>query len=120
MTDELTQNTVRGHHPGQQILFRWQRCTLVAPFDRSGSTTLRLSRSLELLDKSLIMLNLLVLVSAKAAMGNYFGWEAGDRAAVVGSIEAEKMLNDALGELMEALRQGIDVFVEGLPDPANG
>jgi serine/threonine protein kinase len=120
LTDELTQNTVRGHHPGQQVLFGWQRCTLVAPFDRSGSTTLRLSRSLELLGNGLIVLNLLVLVSPKAAMGNYFAWESGDRAAAVGSIEAEKMLDDALGELMEALRQGIDVFVERLPDPANG
>jgi len=119
MNDELTQNTVRGHHPGQQVLFRWQRCTLVAPFDQPSSTTLRLSRSLELLDSGLIVLNLLILVSPKATMGNYFTWESGDRSAAVGSIEAEKMLEDALGELCEALKQGIDVFVERMPDPAN-
>jgi len=120
MTDELTRNTVRGHHPDQQVIFRWQRCTLVAPFDRASSTILRLSRSLELLDNGLIVLNLLILVSPKATMGNYFNWESGDRAATVGSIEAEKMLDDTLGELSEALKQGIDVFVERLPDPANG
>jgi hypothetical protein len=120
ISDEMTQNTVRGHHPGQQVLFRWQRCTLVAPFGQSSSTTLRLSRSLELLDNSLIVLNLLVLVSPKATMGNYFIWQSGDRSAAVGSIEAEQMLEDALGELSEALKQGIDVFVERMPDPANG
>jgi serine/threonine protein kinase len=119
MNDELTQNTVRGHHPGRQVLFRWQRCTLVTPFEHSSSTTLRLSRSLELLDNGLIVLNLLVLVSPKATMGNYFTWQSGDRSAAVGSIEAEQVLEDALGELSDALKQGIDVF-ERLPDPANG
>jgi len=53
-------------------------------------------------------------------MGNYFTWESGDRTAAVGSIDAEKMLQDPLGELPEALKQGIDVFVEHLPYPANG
>jgi len=120
MNDELTQNTVRGHHPGQQVLFRWQRCTLVTPFDQASSTTLRLSRSLELIGNGLIVLNLLILVSPKATMGSYFAWESGDRSAAVGSIEAEKTLEEASGELCEALKQGIDVFVERMPDPANG
>lgn len=79
-----------------------------------------MSRSLELLDNGLIVLNLLILVSPKATMGNYFTWESGDRSTTVGSIEAEKMLEDAISELSEALKQGIDVFVERLPDPANG
>ena len=120
MSDELTRNIVRGHHPGRRVLFRWQRCTLIAPFDGAGSTTLRLCRSLELLDIGLLVLNLLVLVAPKATMGNYFGWESGDRTAAVGSIEAEKMLEGAVSELTEALKQGIDVFVERLPDPTEG
>lgn len=120
MSDEMTQNIVRGHHPGRQVLFRWQRCTLVAPFDQANSTRLRLSRSLELLDNGLIVLNLLVLVSPKATMGNYFTWESGDRTAAVGSIEAEKLLEDAVRELTEALKRGIDVFIEHLPDTADG
>ena len=81
---------------------------------------LRLSRSLELLGNGHIVLNLLVLVSPKGTMGSYFSWESGDRAAGVGGIEAEQMLTDAVGELSEALMQGIDVFVEHLPDPATG
>jgi serine/threonine protein kinase len=120
MTDEMTENTVRSHYPGRQVLFRSQRCTFVAPFEQSSSTVLRLSRSLELLDNGLLVLNLLVLVSPKATMGNYFAWQSGDRSAAVGSIEATRMLEDALGELAEALKRGIDVFVERLPDPIGG
>ncbi len=30
------------------------------------------------------------------------------------------MLGDAVGELSQALKQGVDVFVERLPDPDNG
>jgi hypothetical protein len=120
MSDKLTRNTVRTLRPDQRVIFRWQRCTLVAPFDHASSTALRLSRSLELLDNGLIVLNLLLLVSPRATMGNYFNWQSGDRAAAVGSIEAEKMLEDAVGELSEALKQGIDVFVEHLPDPTSG
>jgi hypothetical protein len=47
-------------------------------------------------------------------------WQSGDRSAAVGSIEAEQMLEDALGELSEALKQGTDVFVKRLPDPGHG
>jgi serine/threonine protein kinase len=120
MSDELTRATVRGHHPGRQVLFRWQRCTLVAPFDGASSTTLRLSRSLELLDTGILVLNVLVLVGPKATMGNYFSWESGDRTAAVGSIGAEKMLEGAVSELTEALKQSIDVLVERLPDSTDG
>lgn len=122
MTDELTQNTMRSVRPGwdRQIVFRWQRCTLVSPFHRPGSTTLRMSRSLELLSNGLILLNLLILVAPEKTMGNYFNWQSGERSALVGSAEAEKLLEDAVRELSDALRQGIDVFVDQLPATGNG
>ena len=119
MTDKLTRNTVRTLRHRRQALSRWQRCTLVAPFNRAISTSLRMSRSLELFDDGVIALNLLVLVGPEGAMGNYFNWQSRDREAVVGSIEAEKMLDDAVSELGDALKQGIDVFAEHLPDPAD-
>ena len=117
MTDELTQNTVRSlrHNGARLILFRWQRCTLVAPSDHPMSTALRMSRSLELRDDGLILLHLLVLVAPQRTMGNYFAWESGERSAPVGSVEAEKMLEDAVNELSDALREGVDVFVQHVP-----
>jgi len=98
MTDKLTQNTVRSLRPGrdQEVAFRWQRCTLVAPLDRPGSTTLRMSRSVELLSNGLILLHLLVLVGPEGNMGSYFVWQPEERSAPVGSVEAEKMLEDAV------------------------
>ena len=51
MSDQMTQNPLRtlGHAGlGGDIIFRWNRCTLVAPFSRPGSVTLRMSRSVEL------------------------------------------------------------------------
>jgi hypothetical protein len=113
MTDELTQNTVRSlrHDRARQIVFRWQRCTLVAPSDRPMSTALRMSRSLELRDDGLILLHLLVLVAPQKVMGSYFAWESGERSAPVGSVEAEKMLEDAVSELSDALREAVEVFV---------
>ena len=36
--------------------------------------------------------------------------------AMVGTVEAEQMLDDGVLELVEQLQQGIDVFVEHLPD----
>ena len=52
-------------------------------------------------------------------MGSYFAWESGSRTATVGSIEAEKLLEDAVSEITDALKQGIDVLVEHLPDLAD-
>ena len=47
----MTQNLLRTLvHAGldRDIIFRWNRCTLVAPFSHPGSVTLRMSRSAEL------------------------------------------------------------------------
>jgi hypothetical protein len=117
MTDELTQNTVRSRRYDQArpILFRWQRCTLVAPSDRPMSTALRMSRSLELRDDGLILLHLLVMVAPQKVMGSYFDWGSGEQSAPVGSAEAEKMLEDAVTDMADALIAAIDVFVERVP-----
>jgi serine/threonine protein kinase len=121
MTDDLTRNTVGSlsHQVGRRIVFRWQRCTIVAPDDRAISTTLRMSRSLELRDDGLILLHLLVLVAPYKTMGNYFAWQSGERSAQVGGAEAEKMLEDAVRDLTEALTQAVNVFIEHVPGAAD-
>jgi serine/threonine protein kinase len=122
MTDELTQNIVRSlrHDRAGPILFRWQRCTLVAPSDRPMSTALRMSRSLELRDDGIILLHLLILVAPQKVMGSYFEWKPPERSAPVGSAEAEKMLEDAIREMAGVLREAVDVFVERVPAAGNG
>lgn len=116
-TDEMTQNIVRSHSVwGQEIQFRWQRCTLVAPMDRPVSMTLRMSRCLELVEDGSLRLHLLVQVGPEGVFGTEFSWQADTRSAPVGSIEAEKMLEDGVRDLADALAKAIDVFVDGLPD----
>ncbi len=116
-SDEMTRNILRTHY-GREVVFRWFRCTIVAPFgDWPGSTALRMGRSVELFDDGVIQLRLMVHVGPQGVMGTYFDWSLGEMSAPAGSVEAEKMLEDGIGELTEALKQGVEVFVEKLPDP---
>jgi hypothetical protein len=50
-------------------------------------------------------------------MGPDFDWMPGERSVPVGSVEAEKMLDDGVRELRDALKRGVEVFVDKLPDP---
>jgi hypothetical protein len=116
-SDEMTQNIVRSHSVwGQDVQFRWQRCTIVAPMDRPGSMTLRMSRCLELIEDGSLRLHMLIQVGPEGVFGTEFSWQADTRSAPVGSVEAEKMLTDGVEDLAKALAQAIDVFVEKLPD----
>ena len=119
MSDQMTQNLLqtRGHGDlGRDIIFRWQRCTLVAPFDRPSSVTLRMSRLAELFSNGVLLLRLWVHVGPEKTMGSFFDWQSPDVSAPVGSIEMERMLQDGIAELAQGLKQGVDVFVEHLPD----
>jgi hypothetical protein len=121
MSDQMTQNLLHTHgHAdlGRDIIFRWQRCTLVAPFSHPGGVTLRMSRSMELFSDGDFLLRLWVHVGPERTMGSFFDWQSPDRSAPVGSVEMEKMLQDAVAELSQGLRQGVDVFVEQLPPEA--
>jgi len=118
MSDEMTQNLLRSLvHAGftREIIFRWQRCTLVAPFERPGAVALRMSRSVELFSDGGFVLRLWVFVGPQKVMGSFFNWQSPAMSAPVGSIEMEKMLQDGIAELSQNLKQGIDVFVEHLP-----
>jgi serine/threonine protein kinase len=116
-SDEMTRNILKTHF-GKEVVFRWFRTTIVAPFDDwPGSTALRMARSVELFDDGLIQLRLMVNVGPQGVMGTDFDWTSGETSAPLGSVEAEKMLEDGIRELTEALKRGVEVFVEKLPDP---
>lgn len=113
----MTRNILKTHHYyGQELLLRWQRCTFVAPFDRPGAATLRMGRCLELFEDGTLHLLLMVHVGPEGVMGTYFDSQLENRSAPVGSVEAERMLEDGVEDLSSALRKGIDVFVENQPD----
>jgi hypothetical protein len=119
MSDKMTRNLLRTYvHLGlrHDIIFRWQRCTLVAPFSRPGSVTLRMSRSVELFSDGVFKLHLWVHVGPEKAMGGaFFDWQPDDLSAPVGTVELEKMIQDGIGRLSESLEQGVEAFVDHLP-----
>jgi hypothetical protein len=116
-SDEMTRNLLKTHHHyGQDLVLRWQRCTFVAPFDQPGSATLRMSRCLELFDDGTLRLLLMVHVGPEGVMGTYFDSQLEIRSAPVGSVEADKMLEDGVRDLSDALKTAVDVFVERQPD----
>lgn len=121
-TDKMTTNLLKSHggFGGPQVVFRWHRCTLVTPMDRPVSMTLRMSRSLELLHDGTLVLHLMVHVGPEGVMATNFSWHRAATSAPVGSVEAEQMLDDGVRELTEALKQGIEVFVDELPDASPG
>lgn len=116
-TDKMTTNllTSRGGFGSPQVEFRWHRCTIVAPVDRPVSMTLRMGRSLELLDDGSLILHLMVHVGPDGVMATNYDWHPSICSAPVGTVEAERMLQDGVRELTDALRDGIRVFVDQLP-----
>jgi serine/threonine protein kinase len=115
-SDEMTRNILKTRPHGQELLLRWLRCTFAAPFDHPGSATLRMSRCLELFDDGTLRLLLMVHVGPEGVMGTYFDSRLEIRSAPVGSVEAEKMIDDGVQDLSAALKTGIDIFVEKQPN----
>jgi hypothetical protein len=74
-----------------------------------------MSRSLELMDDGELILRLMVHVGRNRVSGVDFHWASDQHAAQVGTIEAEKLLEDGVTTLAIALSNGVDVFVENLP-----
>lgn len=95
-TDEMTRNLLQTRlymEDPREIVFRWQRCTLVVPFDLPGSTALRMSRSLEVIEDGQVSLRLWVHVGPERVMGGYyFDWQNAYESRLIGSVEAEKLL----------------------------
>lgn len=117
-TDKMTTNILKSHggFGGPNVEFRWHRCTLVAPLDRPASMTLRMSRSLELLGEGSLVLHLMVHVGRDGVMATNYNWRPPAASAPVGTVEADQMLEDGIRELAAALREGIEVLVDQLPE----
>jgi hypothetical protein len=122
MSDQMTRNLLRTHAGlHHEIIFQWQRCTLVAPSSRPGSVTLRMSRSAELFSEGSFLLRLWVYVGLEKVMGgSYFDWLLPEESVPVGSIEMETHLQNAVVELAQSLEQGVEAFVEHLPADNDG
>jgi len=121
-TDKMTTNILKSHRGlgGPQVEFRWHRCTIVAPLERPMALTLRMSRSLELVDDGSLLLHLMVDVGPEGVMGTDYNWHRPVASAPVGTVEAERMLEAGAQELRDALKEGVGVLVDKLPDASSG
>ncbi len=118
-SDKATTNLLKsfGRAP---VVFRWHRCTIVAPLERPLSMTMRMGRSIELMDDGSLVLHLMVDVGPEGVMSSNFHWQAPAATAPVGTIQADQMLADGVAALAEAVSQGIAVLVDALPDVGDG
>ncbi|MGI8940214.1 MAG: hypothetical protein ACR2JF_18755, partial [Iamia sp.] len=78
--------------------------------------TLRMARSLELMEDGTLNLHLMVDVGLDGVMATMFNWHRPMASAMVGTVEAERMFDNGVRDLVEQLQQGVDVFVDQLPD----
>lgn len=116
-TDKMTTNLLKSHGwGGKSVVFRWHRCTIVRPLDGPVQIALRMGRSVELMEDGELRLHLLVDVGREGVMGSRFNWNRPMASAAAGTIEAAQMIDDAVRDLVAALAEGIDVFVDRLPD----
>lgn len=117
-TDKMTTNLLTSDHGwgSPAVEFRWHRCTIVAPLDGPAPTVLRMGRSLELLEDGSLALHLMVHVGPDGVMATNYNWQRPATTAPVGTIEAEKMLEEGVRDLSAAVHAGIEALVEALPE----
>lgn len=118
-TDELTQKSLQTHAylgDRQQRVFRWQRCTVVDPIGDGFSVALKMGRCVELFDDGVLRLHLMVDVARQGVMGPSHSWEREPSSAMVGTVEAQLMLEEGIAELTTELERGIQVLIDRMPD----
>jgi len=113
MTDALTRNILRTHEGFGKppAVFIWQRCSQIGSGPAHHRYTLRMGRSLELAEDGELTARALIAVGYPNLAGsdNHL-WQSPPRTAPVGTVEAEKMLQDAVAELRDQLALGLNIF----------
>ena len=117
--DAMTRNIFQQYHfqgRDREVVFKWQRCTLVAPYDGPMTLTLRMGRHLALLRDGSLFFHTMIHVGPEGVAGTEFHWSSKFESARVGSAESEKMLEDGILELSVQLKKALEVFIEKLPN----
>jgi len=115
--DKLTQNIARTSDTlgSAQVVFRWQRCSRIGTGPTYNRYQLRMGRSVELTAEGDLILRTLVDVGYAELSGHDFFWLSPEKSAPAGSVEAERMVENAVDELSEQLIRGLEAFTDHLP-----
>jgi serine/threonine protein kinase len=117
MGDRLSQNLLRTHEHwgGPGIALRWQRCSMIGHGDPPRRYVLRMARTVELDEEGTLVSRFMVDVGPDGVMGTDYHWESEAFRAPVGSIAADRLLQQGVSELASRLREGLQVFDEKTP-----
>jgi serine/threonine-protein kinase len=117
--DELIQNILRTPRVSgtPDITFRWQRTSRIGVGEFPRQYLLRMGRSLELAAEGVLILRTMLHVGLDGVMQNDFHWQSAAPKAPVGSVAAEKLLENGIAELAARLQEALNVFVEKAPSP---
>lgn len=113
MNDSLTRDLLKsqegmGRPPA---VFLWQRCSQIGGGSAYSRYTLRMGRSVELAHDGQLTVRSLIAVGHPGRLGADHFWQSQPRTAPVGTIEVEKVLQDAVDELKDQLSVALQVFV---------
>ena len=113
MSDKLTQNILRtregmGKPPA---VFLWQRCSQIGSGPAHHRYTLRMGRSVELAHDGELTVRTLIAVGYPTLGGDNHLWQSQPSSAPVGTLEAERLLQDVVDELKDQLSLGLEIFV---------
>jgi hypothetical protein len=117
MGDRLWRNYVLGHRhsASPEILFEWQRCSMIVRGPSYHRYVLRMARGVELEEDGTLVVRFMVDVGPDGVMHTDYHWSSDDRRALVGSIEADRLMEEGVRELAGRLPEGLKAFDENLP-----
>jgi serine/threonine protein kinase len=114
--DKLTHTMLsRSDNYGPSVVFSYERASKIVSNVDLRRYAFAYGRGLALREDGYLRLQMYVMVHFEEVLGVDFSWESAARTAQVGSIEAERMLEEGIRELAPQLEKGLAVFVEKVP-----
>jgi serine/threonine protein kinase len=116
--DRYGQNMLRTYRESgaPDIVFNFGRISRIRAGRPPVPYTLVFGAGVELTSDGDLIFRTYVDIGPEGVMGSDFSWERDTASARVGSVEAERMLEEGVADLREKLREGLDVFVAHVPE----
>ena len=115
--DRYGQNMLRTYRSSgaPDIAFHFGRISKISVGRAPVPFVLVFGAGIELTDEGDLLFRAYIDVGPEGVMGSDFRWEREAASAPVGSVEAERMLEQGVEQLAEKLREGMAVFVSEAP-----
>jgi serine/threonine protein kinase len=121
MDDKLTNNMMKTliETGARTVLHTWQRCTRVPTGPEYHPYTLRIGRGIEVADDGDLILHAFVDVGDPGTSHTDYHWTLNPpRSAPVGTVAAERALEQAVEEVRAKTREAFEIFVRQLTSGA--